>query len=258
VRAARAALLALVTGHATCCLCADDAHAESPAPIDAPVAQATVRPAPTEAESDGETLWAEVWDYLYRGASVTVGLGTREADLTVRDKVSNAYGKISQRNAKAYFLSYSTRPSFLGKSKFGYNFAFNYTTFTMDRQEVAPNDYRDLGTRVHGRIAYVVPTFFYQLGEYGAQGAYTRLGVGLGIGVAKYQGNIILDYPNNTTPVSISNGHYDLKTATSLYLEGRYRNWGLTVIGAGPSYEDDRYKYSVIDLSVYLGYTYYF
>ncbi len=227
MRAARAAVLAVAMGYATCGLAADD-------------------------------FWADVWDYLYHGASLTLGVGTREAELQVTDKVTGARGKIAQRNTRAYFLSYSTRPSFLGASKFGYNFAFNYTTFEMNEQEVASNDFRDLGTKVHGRIAYVVPTFFYQLGDYGAQGAYTRLGVGLGLGVAKYQGNIILDYPNNTTPVQISNGHYDLKTATSLYLETRYHNWGLTVIGAGPSYEDNRYKYSVIDLSVYLGYTHYF
>jgi hypothetical protein len=43
-----------------------------------------------------------------------------------------------------------------------------------------------------------------------------------------------------------------------LYLEGRYRNWGITVTAAGPSYEDDRYKYNVTDVSAYLSYTYYF
>jgi hypothetical protein len=202
---------------------------------------------------------AQVWDYLYNGASITVGVGTRQADLQVRDKSTGASGKISERNSKvAYFLSYSTRPSFIGNSKVGYNFMFNYTTFSMDRQEVAKNEYRDVGTRVEGRVAYVVPTLFYQLGEHGPKGAYARAGVGLGLGVAKYDGNIILDYPNNTTPVSVSNGRYDLKTAAGLFLESRYRNWGLTFSAAGPSYEDARYKYAVTDISAFVSYMYYF
>lgn len=201
---------------------------------------------------------AWLWDYLYNGASVTAGVGTRQADVQVRDKATNAWGKIAERDTAAYFLSYSTRPSFIGTSKVGYNFVFNYTTFSMDQQEVAKNDYRDVGTRIRGRVAYVVPTLFYQFGEHGPKGAYTRAGLGLGLGVAKYEGNIILDYPNNTTPISVSSGNYDLRVASSLYLEGRYRNWGITVTAAGPSYEDDRYKYNVTDVSAYLSYTYYF
>jgi hypothetical protein len=60
----------------------------------------------------------------------------------------------------------------------GYTFKFNYTTFSMDKQEVAKNVYEDVGTRVRGRLAYVVPTVFYQLGEHGRRAAYVRLGVG--------------------------------------------------------------------------------
>ncbi len=249
---------AAITGCAICWVFAGNARAAGDAPDAAPAARATIEPATAETGPRPATFWGEVWDYLYNGASVTVGLGTREADLQVADLATNAQGKISQRNTSAYFLSYSTRPSFIGRSKFGYNFAFNYTTFTMDQQEVSKNDFRDIGTRVHGRVAYVVPTFFYQVGEYGPRGTFVRLGVGLGIGVAKYEGDIILDYPNNATPVTVSNGRYDLKTASSLYLEGRYRNWGLTLIAAGPTYQDDRYKYSVLDLAAYFGYTYYF
>ena len=204
-----------------------------------------------------DSLGAWLWDTFYTGASISVGFGTRQADLTVTDLATGASGKISQRDTTAYFLSYSTRPSFIGTSPVGYNFVFNYTSFDMDQQEVARNDYRDLGTRIHGRLAYVVPTLFYQVGEHGPKGAYARAGVGLGLGVAKYEGDVILGYPGNTTPTGVSSGDYDLRFAGSLYLEGRYRNWGITITAAGPSYEEGGYKYGVTDISAYLSYTYY-
>lgn len=229
---------------------APGARAEEPGtPGPGAQAQAPARPA---------TLLARLWDYLYRGASVEVGIGSRQADLKVTDKATNATGRIAERRERAYFISYSTRPSFIGTTRFGYNFALNYTTFDMGQQEVARDVYEDVGTEVHGRVAYVVPTLFYQYGEHGPKGAYARAGVGLGLGVAKFDGNIILDYPTNQTPVSVSNGNYDLRFASSLYLEARYRNWGLTLTGAGPSYEDDRYKYAITALALYFSYAHYF
>jgi hypothetical protein len=213
---------------------------------------------PTLAQEQPATLGARLYDHLVNGASVTVGFGVHQADVVVRDKGTNAAGKISDRDNTAWFLSYSTRPSFIRSSKFGYNFMLSYTTFNADKQEVAKGDFRDLGTRLHGRVASVVPTLFYQVGEHGPKGAYLRGGVGLGLGVTKYEGDIILNYPGNTAPVSVSSGSYDLKLAGSLYLEARYRYVGVTLTAAGPSYEDERYRYSVSDIAGHLNVTYYF
>ena len=215
-------------------------------------------PAAAFAQDKPATLGAWLYDHFIEGASITAGFGAHRADITVRDKATGASGKLSDRDNTAWFLSYSTRPSFIGTSKVGYNFMLSYTTFNADKQEVAKDDFRDLGTRLHGRVASVVPTLFYQVGEHGRQAAYVRGGVGVGLGVTKYQGDIILNYPANTTPVSVSSDHYDLKVAASLYVEARYRHFGFTVAAAGPSYEDDRYHYSVTDVSAYVSYTYYF
>ena len=215
-------------------------------------------PAAAFAQDKPDSLGAWLYDYLVNGASVTVGFGLHQADITVRDKATDAAGQITDRDNTAWFVSYSTRPSFIGASKWGYNFVLGYTTFNAEKQEVAKDTYRDLGTRLHGRVASVVPTLFYQWGEHGRQAAYLRTGLGLGLGVTKYEGDIILNYPANTTPVSVSSGNYDLKVAGSFYLEGRYRHAGFTVVAAGPSYEDDKYRYNVNDISAYLSYTYYF
>jgi len=208
-------------------------------------------------DSEPDTFWGAVWDYLYNGASITAGIGTRQSELSVTRKSDGAAGKIAQRNDAAYFLSYSTRDSFIGTSRVGYTVMLNYSTFYMDKQEV-DKQLVDLGTRVKGRVAYLVPTLFYQWGEHHLDGRFMRLGFGLGAGVAKYSGSIILNYPSNTTPTNVGNGGYDLKFAVSLFLEARYRYWGVKVSLAGPSYEDKTYKYSVSDVAVNLGYSYYF
>ena len=70
----------------------------------------------------------------------------------------------------------------------------------MDKQETAKNIYEDLGTRVRGKTAYVVPTLFYQWGEHREKGKFVRLGVGLGMGVAKFNGDIILTDPQPKPP----------------------------------------------------------
>lgn len=213
---------------------------------------------PALAQAQPATLGERLYDYFINGASVTVGYGVHQADVVVRDKATSAAGKISDRDNTAWFLSYSTRPSFFKSSKFGYSFMLNYTTFNADQQELGKDDFRDLGTRLHGRVASLVPTMFYQVGEHGPKGAYVRAGVGLGLGVTKYQGDIILDYPGNTTPVSVASGSYDLKIAGSVYLEARYRYVGLTLTAAGPSYEDEKYRYNVNDVAGHLNLTYYF
>ncbi len=134
--------------------------------LTAPDAKGTPQTSETTAEPEQMTFGAWLWDYLYNGASITVGVGTRQAELKLTRKSDSKFGKIVQRDEGAYFLSYSTRESFIGSSQFGYTFMLNYTTFNMDKQETAKNIYEDLGTRVRGKTAYVVPTLFYQWGEH--------------------------------------------------------------------------------------------
>jgi hypothetical protein len=227
--------------------------------LNAPDAKGTPQTSETAAEPEQMSFGAWLWDYLYNGASITVGVGTRQAELKVTRKSDSKFGKIVQRDEDAYFLSYSTRESFIGSSQFGYTFMLNYTTFNMDKQEVEKNVYEDIGTRLRGKVAYVVPTLFYQWGEHRKIGKFVRTGIGLGLGVAKFEGNIILTDPAPyTAPIPIANGSYDLKFAASAFLEARYRHWGIKISIAGPSYQDETYIYNLSDIAVNLGYTYYF
>ncbi|HAK59670.1 MAG TPA: hypothetical protein DCO77_04715 [Nitrospiraceae bacterium] len=76
--------------------------------------------AETTADPEFDSFWAWLWDYLYNGASITLGVGLRQAELQVTRKIDGDYGKIVQRDEEAYFISYSTRPTFFKKSNFAY------------------------------------------------------------------------------------------------------------------------------------------
>jgi hypothetical protein len=199
-----------------------------------------------------------VWDYLTNGASLTIGIGGREADLTVKRQSDNASGKLVQRNEKSYFLNYSTRPTFFDDSHFGYDFMFNLSTFHMGQQEVAKNVYQDLGTSGSGKFAYVVPTLFYMWGDH-RQGTYFKSGVGLGAGIATFDGDIILtDSPTTQDRVQFSHKTTELRFASSLVLEARWRNWGILLTAAGPNLQQDGYEFQLGDIAFSFGYRFTF
>src|SRR3990172_9058910 len=95
-------------------------HAETDKEDTNKAAEMSLTPTDTPARSGAPGFWDKAWDYLVDGASITVGTGLRQAEMTVTRKVDGARGKIAERNEQAYFLSYSTRPSFIRKSNFGY------------------------------------------------------------------------------------------------------------------------------------------
>lgn len=200
---------------------------------------------------------AAIWDYLTVGSSLTLGIGGREADLTVKRLSDNASGKLVQRNEKSYFLSYSTRPTFFDDSKFGYDFVFNLSTFHMGQQEVAKNTYLDLGTDGRGKFAYVVPTLFYMWGDH-RHGTYFKSGIGLGAGIATFDGDIILTDSATQDRIAFSHRTTDLRVASSLVLEGRWNNWGIRFTAAGPSLEQDGYEFQLGDIAFSFGYRFTF
>jgi len=198
---------------------------------------------------------AKIWDYLTNGASLTIGIGGREADLTVKRLSDNASGKLVQRKERSYFLNYSTRPGFFKDSHFGYDFMFNISTFHMDQQEVSNSVYQNLGTGGNGKFAYVVPTIFYMWGDH-LQGTYFKSGIGIGAGVATFDGDIILTSSATKDYVKFSHDTTKLSLASSFIIEGRWNNWGIIITAGGPNFKQDGYEFQISDIAVNFGYRY--
>ena len=200
---------------------------------------------------------AAVWDYLVNGSSLTVGVGGREASLTVKRLSDNAKGKLVQRNQESYFLIYNSRPSFFRDSKWGYDFMFNLSTFRMDQQQIDNKVYQDLGTSAHGQFAYVVPTAFYMWGDH-RRGTYFKAGIGLGLGTARFDGDIILTDSATRDRVTISQQTTKLHFASSVVFEARWKNWGLLLTVAGPDVRRNDYDIQISDVALSFGYRYAF
>lgn len=200
-----------------------------------------------------------LYDYFIDGASITPGLGVRQAGLKVNRLVDDTQGRIYQRNEQAWFLSYSTRSEyFKSYPSAGYSFVFNLSSFNARQQQVGSDTFIDLGTQVKGEFLYVVPTLFYQWGEQRYTGTYIRIGIGLGMGMSRFDGNVILidAVPQELVRVEEHTTRIDL--ATSAMLEARWHHWGITITGAGPVYKTDDYEYQIEDTTISLGYAFVF
>ena len=209
-------------------------------------------------EIDNRTFGQRFYDYWVDGASLTLGVGTRETGVKVTRLSDGANGKLVHRNEEAYFLSYSTKPSYFRHSDFGYNWMFNLSNFKLNKQQTGSDTFTDLGTRMSGRFAYVVPTLFYNWGDK-YKGSYVRTGIGLGFGVTTFDGDIILTdsgIPNDR--ITLSHKRTDIQFAASFFIEARKNNWGLIISAAGPTLQENGYEIEVSDVSANLGYSYFF
>jgi hypothetical protein len=205
------------------------------------------------------SFWTRIWQSATDEANISVGIGRYELALDVKRNSDGASGKMVQRDNAALFLSYSTRPTFIKKTNFGYTFMVNYVNFDLKHQETLSGAYVDLGTEVKGTILYAVPTLYYQWGEHRYNGTFVRLGVGIGIGTATYSGTIALtDSAGVTQTASGSNKSYSPRLTTSNFLMAQWRHMGISFSYASPHIYGDTYDIKVVNYSLSIGYTYYF
>ena len=199
--------------------------------------------------------WA--YDFFIDGATLKPGVGARQAGIRVVRNSDNAEGKIVHRDAEAWFLQYATSPTWLSIDNTGLTFMFNLSGFRANQQEVGRDVFQDLGTRANGSFFYVVPTVFYEWGNY-LSGKYARAGFGIGAGIARFNGDVILTSTATNETVSLNRSGTDITAATSVMIEGHWHGWGLTLQYAGPVYETSQYQITVEDVSINLGYQFVF
>lgn len=204
-----------------------------------------------------EKLSSKLWDYLTVGASITAGVGGRSVTIDVTRQGTNDHGKIVENKADDLFLLYSTRASYFGNSNAGYAWLFNLSTINLNEQELSSGDIVQLDTEVNGYFATVVPTVFYNFGDR-YHGHYLRAGIGLGIGVAKFDGDIVLTESGQMNDrITISNGTSNIFLGLGVFVDYQWENFALRLSSAGPNLEYNNYDINVSGTSLMLGYTYY-
>ena len=85
---------------------------------------------------------------------------------------------------------------YFSDSNVGYSWLLNLSSIRLNEQELSAKKTVDLGTEVNGYFATTVPVVFYNFGDRD-RGQYLRLGVGLGVGVARFNGDVrrVADHP---------------------------------------------------------------
>ncbi|MDH5178946.1 MAG: hypothetical protein OEZ39_07690 [Gammaproteobacteria bacterium] len=198
----------------------------------------------------------KLWNYLTDDASITVGLGGRGSSVTVTRIGTNDTGKLVD-NEDAWFLSYNTRAGYFKDSNFGYSWMFNLSSFEARHQELESKEIVNLNTRVQGYFAYLVPAVFYNFGAKQSHDWF-RIGIGLGLGLAEFDGDIILT--SSATPndrVAVSNGPSNLFGALGFFIEWQRAPFTIRLAAAGPGLKYNGYEINVADTSLMLGYTHY-
>ena len=213
------------------------------------------------ADESGEqprvSLSDQVWHYLTDGASITAGLGGRTISIDVTRKGTDDHGKMAEHNEDAQFLSYNTKASYFGQSNFGYSWMFNLSTFHLRAQERPSSETVNMGTEVEGIFAYAVPSIFYNFGDR-HRGLYLRTGIGLGMGLAEFNGDVILTESSRANDrVEISNGTSNLFFALGLFVDFQWNYFTFRFASAGPNLEYDGYDINIADTSLMLGLSYY-
>ena len=214
----------------------------------------------TPEKSPGLLNWAH--ETFVDGASITLGYGVRRSSFTFTRKSDNASGTIVDRDFPAFFLIYSTKPSFFTDSKFGYTFMLKFSTFSMDQQiasgALIGNTPVDVHTDLQGIIGYALPSVYYQWGEHRFEGTFLQAGLGLGLATTTYSGTIELRSPTASELVSVRDQSYSLHIAWSTFLEARWHHWGTYLSLMRARLPGDAYNTLFEDASLYLGYRFFF
>ena len=203
--------------------------------------------------SDG--FVGKAWNALTDEAHLRVGYGVVQWAMDVTRASDGATARLVQRDNSAIFIGYGSKPSFFKDSNFGYTFMANYVDFSMTKQSIPGDQFADLGTEVSGYMVYAVPTLYYQWGEHRHTGRFVRLGLGVGVGAARYSGTVRL---STGEVIQTEKRSYEPRLAVSNFLEARWNQFGLTVSYASPRVYGDGYDIRVADFSANLGYLFYF
>jgi hypothetical protein len=205
-------------------------------------------------DADGG-FFGKVWRGLTDEAHLRVGYGVVQWTMDLKRGSDGATARLVQRDNSAVFIGYGSKPSFFRDTSFGYTFMLNYVDFSMKKQSIPGDQFADVGTEVSGYMVYAVPTLFYQWGEHREAGRFIRLGVGVGVGAARFSGTAQL---STGETVHTEKKSYEPRLAVSNFLEARWNHFGLSVSYASPRVYGDGYDIRMSDFSANIGYLFYF
>jgi hypothetical protein len=126
------------------------------------------------------------------GTTLNFGIAIKQLDFDVSDSDESDFnGTLTEGMYTTFFLSLGSPYRYFSESSnFGFYFEFGLSNFKMDSQEVG-SDEVDLGTSARGNYIYITPLVFYNFGDKNPKKHSLKLGLGVGIGYLKSEGDIV-------------------------------------------------------------------
>ena len=205
--------------------------------------------------SHAEELIGRAWRGLTDEAYLRAGYGVLQWSMDIQRASDGATARLVNRDDDAIFVSYGSKPNFIGESKFGYTFMVNFVDFNMKRQTIAGDEFADVGTEVDGYLLYAVPTLYYQWGERASRKKFIRLGAGVGLGAARFKGTARL---STGEVIQTQKQSFEPRLALSNFLEARWNYLDFSISYASPRIYGDGYDIKVSDFSASVGLVFYF
>ena len=177
-----------------------------------------------------------------------VGPSLKAVALEVSRKSDGANGILSEGDQLAFFAGSSSGIDLFGNSRFGYNIVSMVSSFKLAHQENSNGDLVNLGTGVSGTFGYIFPMVFYlaTLGD----NAFFKLGVGVGVGFADFNGNVTL---SDGTTSNISHNINKPVPVIGFSAEIRWGRMILSFSDNGPGFSKGDFEFFVSDASLNFG-----
>lgn len=204
------------------------------------------------AEEDSEQTWLK---QLIHNSIIKVGIGFRSDELKVIDERSGGEGTLISDHGLQPVVALGFENAYFGESRWGYSALLGYTRFSMDEQKIG-NDQIDLGTSADGELIFLAPSIFYTFGAQHYEGSYLKLGLALGLGYLRTDGDILLTNRSGSPRHSFDIKSKPLSASAGFFMEAGYRDWFLRFQAAGPIVEEDDREISGTSIGLSLGYTF--
>lgn len=173
------------------------------------------------------------------------------------DPIGSFYGNENNSVTIGLNLPYH----YAGNSNFGYYFNYKFNRFNIDTQDttITSSDVHemDLGTSVTGYNIYATVSGFYNFGDKIIENdddSSFKIGLGIGVGYLKADGDIILT--ELATQPKIDIGISDFGFNYGIFFDYRYGPWVFRIDTFGTSVKQGEYYFEDISQSFQIGYSF--
>ncbi len=191
---------------------------------------------------------------MTHGATVDLGVNLTRQSLQAEPagKTENI-GKMEGDFSVWPTILIRSNDAFFTDSHWGYSYEFIAGKFNIDKQEVE-GEQLDLGTEVEGYYAYLIPMFYYKIGQIDNNERTswnTTLGLGIGIGYLNLDGDMIMTEVNSNIKKNVSGSGIGM--SVGLYIEFDNNDWFIRISNYAPEVEIREFNLMLHNVSMIFG-----